>query len=297
LVVGCSEWGCSLELLQAASARAETKQIANSQVNFLVWFFMSFLRCAAGERFEPRTPCARLIRWFSPCCESARRKLFRRQADPPPSLAFSYSRVAAPVNGIRAGYRPLGKIHLETSKTGCLGGWIGWQRISPGPIRRCGKASASTGRSDFIGSSRAAGARDSRVRPRKVFRSLSVRLCCCWRIDTWSVAPGWDECARLALWFRANGPIDASLGRCPRNQGPQIVPERRWRGPSARKGLGSVAWREVHCARMGRVFSPGCIFDSLPGALPQAGMRARRWRFGAGPKGRPVAAWGRFKRL
>ena len=67
LVVGCSEWGCSLELLQAASARAETKHIANSQANFLVWFFMSFLRSAAGERFEPRTPRAPLSRWFSPC--------------------------------------------------------------------------------------------------------------------------------------------------------------------------------------------------------------------------------------
>jgi hypothetical protein len=52
LVVGCSEWGCSLELLQAESARAETKHIANSQVNFLVWFFMSFLWYAAESVFE-----------------------------------------------------------------------------------------------------------------------------------------------------------------------------------------------------------------------------------------------------
>ncbi len=54
MVAGCSAWGCSLELLQAASARAETKHIANSQVNFLVWFFMSFLRYASENCLNHR---------------------------------------------------------------------------------------------------------------------------------------------------------------------------------------------------------------------------------------------------
>jgi hypothetical protein len=49
------------------------------------------------------------------------------------------------------------------------------------------------------------------------------------------------------LWhgdkFRANGPADTSLGHRPRNQDPQIVPQRQRRVSSARKVLGAAAWR------------------------------------------------------
>src|SRR5713226_5482998 len=49
------------------------------------------------------------------------------------------------------------------------------------------------------------------------------------------------------LWhgdkFRANGPADASLGQRPRNQGPQIVPQRQRRVSSVRMSLGAVTWQ------------------------------------------------------
>ena len=56
-----------------------------------------------------------------------------------------------------------GKFHLEAAEKRCFGGWIGCRRYSGGQIRRCGEASASTARSEFIGLIRAAGARGSRL--------------------------------------------------------------------------------------------------------------------------------------
>jgi len=69
----------------------------------------------------------------------------------------------------------------------------------------------------------------------------------------------------------------------------------------ARKSTGAILdasrlwvdrfWQgEVHCVRMGRAFSASWLFDSFTRGVAQAGMKARRWCFGARPKGRSTAA-------
>ena len=168
-----------------------------------------------GERFEPQTSCARLIRWFSPGCETARRKLFRRQSDPPPSLAFSYSRVVAPVNAIRAGHRRLTEVNLEIGERRCLAGWIGCRRNSQGRIRRGGMPSAATARSDFIGLIRVASARGSRLRvPVKVDGRCRVQPDCTWILHS-EFAVNDSELADAPMPFNSSTVYSAELSPFP----------------------------------------------------------------------------------
>jgi hypothetical protein len=55
------------------------------------------------------------------------------------------------------------------------------------------------------------------------------------RFVSWDVAQGCDEDAPMALWCRAKGPVDSSLGHRPRNQGPLNC-----RGLKVRSGMACV---------------------------------------------------------
>ena len=69
---------------------------------------------------------------------------------------------------------------------------------------------------------------------------------------------------------RAKGPLNTSVG-----QRPTLRMEME-RAPKAR----TIGGQGCHVHRMNRAFSPYFAFLLRPGALPQAGMTARRWRSG-----------------
>src|SRR5713101_2587019 len=116
------------------------------------------------------------------------------------------------------------------------------------------------------------------IKTRKLFPSANGAI---HRWETvWVRWPGEVQ----GLWhgdkFRANGPADTSLGHRPRNPDPPIVPHRQRRGSSVRKGVRATAWR------WGGLSALVVFFESFPGALPQAGMKTRRWRSASGPQRR-----------
>ena len=48
---------------------------------------------------------------------------------------------------------------------------------------------------------------------------------------------------------------------------------------SVGSGLFAVSRKERETLMIGRAFSPYGVLNSIPGALPQAGIKARRWRW------------------
>ena len=88
---------------------------------------------------------------------------------------------------------------------------------------------------------------------------------------------GWEGDFRPAH-RRAKGPFDSSLGQRPRTRQTNLSP-----APTARfivsDGNGRCVVRDHAGGKMGRAFSPHFVSGLIPGALPQAAMEARRWRW------------------
>jgi len=123
-------------------------------------------------------------------------------------------------------------------------------------------------------------------------------------LRSWGVAPGWYEAAPLALatavHLRAKGPFHTSMGQRPMWG---IAPRPGHNtSPSANGATHPFTAYRLGVADVGCVglwHGPSALvwrWHSVPGALPQAGMRPRRWRWPppctSGPKARSIPAWG-----
>jgi|GEM_PF-4359554 len=106
-------------------------------------------------------------------------------------------------------------------------------------------------------------------------------------LRSWGVAPGWYEAAPLALatavHLRAKGPFHTSMGQRPMWG---IAPRPGHNtSPSANGATHPFTAYRLGVADVGCVglwHGPSALvwrWHSVPGALPQAGMRPRRWRW------------------